>query len=102
MILVLKKPILILSAAFGALLLTSALAFAEEPAPTPAPPHAANNRSDESIWMFGDREKSCFEWTDGCRGCRRYGQDDVSCSNIGTACQPKEIRCTVPADAPSK
>jgi hypothetical protein len=102
MISTLKKRTLILAASLGALLLASSMAIADEPAPASARPHAANNRSDESIWMFGDREKSCIEWTDGCRGCRRYGPDDVSCSNIGIACQPKEIRCTVPGAEPSK
>jgi len=50
---------------------------------------------------FGERDKQCAAWTDDCRICRRNG-DTVACSNIGIACQPKDIRCTAPTPAPEK
>ena len=34
-------------------------------------------------------DKACMAWTDGCRNCKRDG----GCSNIGIACQPKEVTC---------
>jgi hypothetical protein len=46
-----------------------------------------------SIQGYGDAEKTCLEWNDGCRTCRRDGAT-VSCSNIGIACQPSPIACT--------
>jgi hypothetical protein len=58
-----------------------------------APPAAV--APDDTIWQFGRHEKLCIEWTDDCRQCRRAETDAISCSNIGIACQPKEIRCTL-------
>ena len=63
-------------------------AIAEEAAPPAVTP-------DDTIWQFGRHEKLCIEWTDDCRQCRRAATDAISCSNIGIACQPKEIRCTL-------
>jgi hypothetical protein len=54
-----------------------------------------SKHAGETLWQFGRREKICIEWTDGCRGCRRIDGNHFSCSNIGIACQPQEIRCTL-------
>ncbi len=41
------------------------------------------------IQRYGERFQLCLAWTDGCVTCTRE-----ACSNIGIACQPKEITCT--------
>ena len=99
---VLIKKCRILATAIGALVSANAVAVADEPAPTRGMPPAAHRAADESIWMFGKRDKLCLEWTDGCRGCLRSGPDDFSCSNIGIACQPQDIRCTSRTTEPPK
>ena len=48
---------------------------------------------DISIQAYGDKNKTCQAWTDGCRSCERSGAE-ATCSNIGIACQPKAISCT--------
>ena len=62
------------------------------PAPTPAP---APESSEASIHAYGDRDKTCLAWTDKCRSCARGAEDAINCSNIGIACQPVEITCTL-------
>jgi hypothetical protein len=80
----------------------SSLAAAED-AGTPQPaPKEQRAPFDGSIWTFGDYDKACREWTDGCRGCRRIDSTTIDCSNIGIACQPKSIQCSSPAAAPPK
>ena len=55
----------------------------------------------EHLHNYGDLDKSCSEWTDGCRKCSRRTEGTPVCSNIGTACQPGELRCTErPSEAP--
>ena len=47
---------------------------------------------------------NCARWTDECVNCARgatAGEASV-CSNIGFACQPKAIRCLIPAAKPGK
>lgn len=47
-------------------------------------------------WMqnYGLHHKECLEWTDTCVNCVRTGSGgEYSCSNIGIACQPKDVRC---------
>ena len=45
-------------------------------------------------------QPSCVRWTDDCVNCARGANGEAPvCSNIGTACQPKAIRC-IEADAP--
>ena len=46
-------------------------------------------------------DATCLAWTDGCRMCQRTGAD-VSCSNIGIACQPKAVQCTTRKEEPAK
>ncbi len=42
---------------------------------------------------YGARNKDCLEWTDTCVNCVRIQSGDFSCSNIGIACQPKDVTC---------
>jgi hypothetical protein len=67
-------------------------------AQTPPAPSAA----DASIHAYGDQDKTCTAWTDQCRSCTRGTNDEVSCSNIGIACQPAAIVCTARQPAPAK
>ena len=46
------------------------------------------------MWQFGERDKLCLAWTDGCRGCRRTDAGAFDCSNVGIACVQQDIRCT--------
>jgi hypothetical protein len=46
-----------------------------------------------SVQSYGDSNKSCTFWTDGCVTCKRDEKVEPACSNIGIACQPKGIRC---------
>jgi hypothetical protein len=40
---------------------------------------------------------NCDRWTDECVNCMRGAAGELPiCSNIGFACQPKEIRCLSP------
>ena len=50
-----------------------------------------------SIQRYGEQDKLCLAWTDGCVNCNREG-----CSNIGIACQPKKIACTQREKNPEK
>jgi hypothetical protein len=77
----------------GTLLFTAMLAGAAA-AQTLPPPVITTPVSDASIHNYGDREKSCAEWTDSCRTCRRTEAGEQICSNIGPTCQPAPITCT--------
>ena len=74
--------------ALAALLLVGASAQQ----PQPAPPDAASEEA--SMLGYGDCEKTCAEWSDGCMTCSRAENGDPVCPNIGIACQPKAIACT--------
>ena len=48
---------------------------------------------------YGERNKDCLEWTDTCVNCvRAQSGENFSCSNIGIACQPKEVTCVKRAE----
>jgi hypothetical protein len=47
-----------------------------------------------SVEGYGDHDKLCLAWNDGCVTCQRDAAAGAACSNIGIACQPKEIACT--------
>ena len=68
-------------------------ASAQTPAPSTAP-----SAEEASLHAYGDANKTCQEWTDGCRTCTRPQSADAVCSNIGIACQPKAISCTRQAE----
>jgi hypothetical protein len=46
---------------------------------------------------YGANNPKCSEWSDGCVVCTKDG-----CSNIGIACQPKEISCRATLSEPDK
>jgi hypothetical protein len=63
-------------------------------AQTPSSPPAEDARAeDASMHGYGDSDKTCQEWTDGCRTCRRSDAAEPVCPNLGIACQPKAITC---------
>jgi hypothetical protein len=55
---------------------------------------------ETSLHAYGDSDKTCQEWTDGCRTCVRSDAGEPLCPNIGIACQPKAISCTRRSDPP--
>jgi hypothetical protein len=61
--------------------------------PTPA-------QEEASMHGYGDSDKTCLEWSDGCRACSRSDAGEPVCSNIGIACQPKPITCSRRAEPP--
>ncbi len=68
-----------------------ALVFGGASAQGPAP--GTLSASEASMHGYGDANKACPEWTDGCRTCRRSNGGGPVCSNIGIACQPVAITC---------
>jgi hypothetical protein len=54
--------------------------------PSGAPEEAAT----ANIFSYGDVDKTCMQWTDGCRNCSRGTDQSPNCSNIGIACQPQD------------
>jgi hypothetical protein len=70
--------------------------MAREAAPAELTPGQA---SADWAQSYGQRNKDCLEWTDTCVNCvRAQSGENFSCSNIGIACQPKEVRCNRRAD----
>ena len=54
----------------------------------------SDRSSDAGVQGYGRHNKDCLEWTDTCVKCaRNQSGADYSCSNIGIACQPEEVRC---------
>ncbi len=81
--------------AFIALILMAREAVPAEPTPGQASPDWTQN--------YGERNKDCLEWTDTCVNCvRAQSGDNFSCSNIGIACQPKDVTCVKRADDKTK
>ena len=77
-----------------AIALMLALAFGGASAQAPTTQSAPDPRAEEaSLHGYGDAEKTCQEWTDGCRTCQRSDTGEPVCPNIGIACQPKAIAC---------
>jgi hypothetical protein len=61
------------------------------------------NASQFPVQAYGRHDKDCTAWTDGCVNCvRQKSGGDFSCSNIGIACQPKDIECKNRAAEPAK
>ena len=77
-----------------AIVVMLALGLASAAAQSPASPPAPDARAEEaSLHGYGDADKTCQEWTDGCRTCQRSEAGEPVCPNIGIACQPKAIAC---------
>jgi hypothetical protein len=83
-----------------------AAAFSTLPAPAadlpPAPaPKSEPIQAPAGTAALAPPSATCREWSDGCRTCQRAPNGDVSCSNVGIACVPKEATCTA-SDAPAR
>lgn len=64
---------------------------------------SAEPTSDSWVQGYGRQDKDCLEWSDSCVNClRAQSGGDYSCSNIGIACQPKEVRCIKRVDERTK
>jgi hypothetical protein len=75
---------------------TAILLIALEAAPAEL---TSDQTSNEWVQSYGRHNKDCLEWNDICVNCvRAQSGDDYSCSNVGIACQPKEVRCVRRAD----
>jgi len=60
------------------------LTSAQQPATqNPPAPHEVD------IFSYGEVDKTCTRWTDGCRNCSRGSGSLPDCGNIGIACQPR-------------
>jgi hypothetical protein len=74
--------------------------MAGEAAPAEITPGQA---SADWVQIYGERNKDCLEWSDTCVNCvRAQSGDNFSCSNIGVACQPKDVTCAKRADEKTK
>lgn len=62
--------------------------------PKPASASEPARPSAPSGSVFSPPSATCKQWTDGCRVCRTGEDGKVTCSNVGMACQVKEIACT--------
>jgi len=80
-------------AAFAGILLTSQFlmpsASAQDGFRATRDNPTAANRAEVHLHNYGEFDKACVAWTDGCRNC----SGDAGCSNLGIACQPKEVTC---------
>src|SRR5262245_32548616 len=55
------------------------------------------------IFSYGEVDKTCVRWTDGCRNCSRGSGPMPDCGNIGIACQPRDkVTCFSRAPEGSK
>jgi hypothetical protein len=53
---------------------------------------AAPTRTPPSTAAFGEQDKTCAEWTDGCMVCVK-GENGSSCSTPGIACVRGPVQC---------
>lgn len=76
--------------------LAQAMADAQ-PAQTPKP-------EVRTLESYGQSDRACREWTDGCAVCRRQKDDAPGCSLPGIACQPTAVACkgALPDSEPQK
>jgi hypothetical protein len=83
-----------------ALVLLAGIGGASAQDSPPKPETKSSSPTEVSIQGYGDQEKTCLEWNDGCRTCRRPDTGEAVCSNIGIACQPTAATCTRRTDPP--
>ena len=79
-----RDDLLVFLALIAIVVGTIVLAAVLPAAPAPAVPSAAVG--------FGDRDRSCAEWTDGCVVCQR-GDEGAACSTPGIACVRHAVQC---------
>ena len=89
----------IIAPIIGCVLLLTLGASAQLLPPPVIPPPAA---TDASLHNYGERDKTCVEWTDNCRTCTRADGGQETCSNIGPTCQPAVIISCVRRSEPAK
>jgi hypothetical protein len=53
---------------------------------------AAPPKGPPSTAAYGEHDRSCTEWTDGCTVCARAG-DGPACSTPGIACVKGPVQC---------
>jgi hypothetical protein len=82
------------------LLLVLAAGLASASAQDPPKPAAPLPPELASMFGYGDSNKSCLAWTDGCGTCTRGENGDPLCPNIGIACQPTPINCVRTTETP--
>ena len=74
------------------MVLLSTIAAAQKPPEAPA--DAPAGEIEKHLHNYGSVDPTCIRWTDQCRTCNRgSGEGKFGCSNIGIACQPKEVEC---------
>jgi hypothetical protein len=74
-----------------ALLLVYTAALGQDQSPSSDAP---KNPSELAIQSYGGSDVACTEWSDSCVTCRRNQPGgEYNCSNIGIACQPKNVQC---------
>jgi hypothetical protein len=54
------------------------------------PPDTRQQSRKVDIFSYGDLDRTCMRWTDGCRNCSRGSGSLPDCGNIGIACQPQD------------
>jgi hypothetical protein len=82
------------------LLVLGTEAFSQNQTPSSDTP---KNSSESAVQSYGHSDVSCMEWSDSCVTCRRHQQGgEYSCSNIGIACQPKNVQCVLRGDEAAK
>jgi hypothetical protein len=78
-------------------------AAAQDPPATTSPPAGTGSRASMHVHNYGALDPTCLRWTDGCRTCGRGTEGEATCSNIGIACQPAEVKCIAQKqEAPQK
>jgi hypothetical protein len=86
----------------AAMVLTAAVLSAPpaSAADLPPAPKSEPAQAPAAAGPLAPPNATCREWSDGCRTCRRAENGDVSCSNVGIACVPKEAACTASGTSP--
>jgi len=74
-------------------------AAAQQAAQT-TPPVSA--QAEKHLHNYGELDATCVRWTDRCRTCTRGISETPICSNIGVACQPREVECMERLDKTDK
>jgi len=61
----------------------------------PIDPQEPPAASGVDVFNYGEIDKTCMSWTDGCRNCSRGSGPMPICNNIGIACQPQDkVTCS--------
>jgi hypothetical protein len=78
-----RQDLVVFLAVIAVAIGTVVLAAVLPAAPKPTVPSAAS---------FGERDRTCAEWTDGCVVCQRDA-DGAACSTPGIACVRGPVQC---------